>query len=456
MYSDTMFAAAKAGKSVRNFSCVQVFATDFGWCTTYNLDFERNIHTAYKRLFKEVGVPMKLIVDQAKAQVQGEAKKVCDEAGCQIVELEKYTPASNRAERTIQELKMETRRDVRLSGSPLVFWCYCMERRAEIKACCARNNLNLDGQVPRAYLTGELTDISHICNFDWYEWVKFRRIGPKAAYPFPTEHLGRCLGPARNLGNAMSQHVLLENGKVIPIQTLRSLTQAELDSPMEKSKRDAFDKSIKQRYGNDKSPPADWVKRRRKHDDGVQYINEDDEVSKSFGDDEKLEQTTHRIPDNDQYDDFDAYIHAEVLMPQNGDVMQAAKVIGRSTDGEGNPIGQYDPNPMLNTRVYDVMFPDGAIQQYSANLIAESLYENSDEDGFRYQHVDEILDHQKTKDAVDKSDGYVVSKNGQKKHKVTTKGWKFLIRWKDGLQSWVPLSDLKESYPIQLAEYAKL
>ncbi len=61
-------------------------------------------------------------------------------------------------------------------------------------------------------------------------------------------------------------------------------------------------------------------------------------------------------------------------MPQNGDVMQAVRVIGHSVDGEGTPSkGQYDSNPMLNTRVHDVIFPDGAIQQYSANLIAESL-----------------------------------------------------------------------------------
>ena len=62
-----------------------------------------------------------MIIDGAKAQVQGESKKICDEVGCQVVELEKYTPSSNQAERTIQELKMETRRDMRLSGSPLVF-----------------------------------------------------------------------------------------------------------------------------------------------------------------------------------------------------------------------------------------------------------------------------------------------------------------------------------------------
>ena len=131
---------------------------------------------------------------------------------------------------------------------------------------------------------------------------------------------------------------------------------------------------------------------------------------------------THKIQDNDGYDDFDAHTNAEVLMPQNGDVLQAVRIIGCSTDGEGNPIGQYDPNPMLNTRVYDVMFPDGAIQQYSANLIAESIYEDLDEDSYRYRLMDEVLDHQKTKDAIEKHYGVVVCKNGQSKKKITTKG----------------------------------
>jgi Reverse transcriptase (RNA-dependent DNA polymerase) len=36
----------------------------------------------------------------------------------------------------------------------------------------------------------------------------------------------------------------------------------------------------------------------------------------------------------------------------------------------------------------------------------------------------------------------------------TTKGWKLLVNWKDGTSDWVPLADLKESYPVQVAEYA--
>ena len=31
-----------------------------------------------------------------------------------------------------------------------------------------------------------------------------------------------------------------------------------------------------------------------------------------------------------------------------------------------------------------------------------------------------------------------------------------LVRWKDGSTTWVPLNDMKESYPVQVSEYAVL
>jgi hypothetical protein len=37
---------------------------------------------------------------------------------------------------------------------------------------------------------------------------------------------------------------------------------------------------------------------------------------------------------------------------------------------------------------------------------------------------------------------------------MTTKGWKLLVGWKDGTTDWLPLKDLKESYPVQVTEYA--
>ena len=45
-------------------------------------------------------------------------------------------------------------------------------------------------------------------------------------------------------------------------------------------------------------------------------------------------------------------------------------------------------------------------------------------------------------------------KHGKEVPVKTTKGWKICVRWKDGSTAWLPLKDVKESNPIQLAEYA--
>ena len=105
----------------------------------------------------------------------------------------------------------------------------------------------------------------------------------------------------------MSKYILLENVKIILIQTLRSLTKVELDSKLGLSTRDSFDKSIMNSYGDHKAPPSDWIKHRKKQDDGVQYLDDDDEkVDKSFGNAHELEQETDSMSEVDSYDDFDA------------------------------------------------------------------------------------------------------------------------------------------------------
>ena len=43
--------------------------------------------------------------------------------------------------------------------------------------------------------------------------------------------------------------------------------------------------------------------------------------------------------------------------------------------------------------------------------------------------------------------------NGMHCMRKTTVGWKFKVEWKDGSTTWIPLKDLKESHPVQLAKY---
>jgi hypothetical protein len=64
------------------------------------------------------------------------------------------------------------------------------------------------------------------------------------------------------------------------------------------------------------------------------------------------------------------------------------------------------------------------------------------------------MDHRKNDEAIPIEDGFVTSANGQRKPKRTTKGWELLVEWKDGSVSWIPLKDLKETNPVEVAKYA--
>ena len=63
--------------------------------------------------------------------------------------------------------------------------------------------------------------------------------------------------------------------------------------------------------------------------------------------------------------------------------------------------------------------------------------------------------HSKDKGAVENKYRWLLTKRGNRVQRKTTIGWKFLCDWKDGSQTWVPLKLLKESNPVEVAEYVK-
>ena len=123
-------------------------------------------------------------------------------------------------------------------------------------------------------------------------------------------------------------------------------------------------------------------------------------------------------------------------------------------DHEGRPIGVANDNPILDQQQYEVEYEDGETEVLTANIIAENLLAQVDDQGQRFLMIDEIEDHQVLEDAIPKSQGTFTTSSGLTRKKRTTVGWEILVRWKDGSSDWVKLKDLKDSYPVQLADYA--
>jgi hypothetical protein len=89
----------------------------------------------------------------------------------------------------------------------------------------------------------------------------------------------------------------------------------------------------------------------------------------------------------------DNYLSAELMLPKGG-VMVKGRLTTRKRDGDCNPVGSANDNPILDTRTYIVDFDDGDQTELTANMIAESLYLQCDPDGNQYVLLEEIVDHQ--------------------------------------------------------------
>ena len=134
-----------------------------------------------------------------------------------------------------------------------------------------------------------------------------------------------------------------------------------------------------------------------------------------------VDEVSLSIPEADIIDDqgrppnpssaADLMMNDEVLLPQ-GEEKRLAKVIKRSVDSDGKVIGNYNALKMLNTRLYDVKFPDGSIKPYSKNLIAMNILMQAYSDRLHQQLLEGILDHSKDNRAIEKKDKYFVTTRG--------------------------------------------
>jgi hypothetical protein len=158
------------------------------------------------------------------------------------------------------------------------------------------------------------------------------------------------------------------------------------------------------------------------------------------------------IKEEHDVDTYDQYVGARVRVPI-GDGIRSGKVVRRKRELDGTMRGRANSNSMLDTRTYEIEFPDGRSDEYTTILIAENMYAQCDIEGRKYNLMEGIIDHKTDEHAIEPDDMYI--KNGSNtKVRKTTKGWPFCVEWKYGTTSWEHLVDLKESNHVEVAEYA--
>ena len=201
----------------------------------------------------------------------------------------------------------------------------------------------------------------------------------------------------------MAQWILRVDGSVISRQTARPLKNEEVNSHLEKAHRSAFDLAIQRKLGASNRLPESNI---------AEYDNYEDDIGG----------LPPEIPDTDD-DGYDQLVNSEVVLPHQDKQMNDV-VVGRHLSDKEKTFGTRNDNPILNIALYDVRFPDGAIKQYAANIIAENVYTQADHEGHRYLMLYVIVDHKKLPEAVSIKDQYFTTKMVEEN---------FVKRRKDGI-----------------------
>ena len=92
----------------------------------------------------------------------------------------------------------------------------------------------------------------------------------------------------------------------------------------------------------------------------------------------------------------------------------------------------------------------------AANTIASKLFSQVDQDGQRFLLFNAIIDSRNDGTQIKEGESFIHMYNGNKRRRDNTKGWEVFIQWKYGSSTWNQVKDVKESFPVQLKDYALL
>jgi len=237
--------------------------------------------------------------------------------------------------------------------------------------------------MPYEVLTGNTPDISELLDFKWFQHVWYYE---PSVFPEQNRKIARWIGIAHRVGQAMCFWILPISGEPIARTTIQAISQEELATNEVKQLIAVYDTTIQEKFDVNV------------HQDSIESnlsfrLYCEDELRTDDFEQELIEpDSTAPIIDEIANDAYDELLHVEQMIHCDGEKLRTP-IVRRKCDADSNPIGQYNANPLLNSRIYLAEFPDGHIQELSANTIVEAVYNQVDGEGFDEQIFQDIVDH---------------------------------------------------------------
>ena len=360
---------------------------------------------------------------------------------------------NHRAEREIGILRQRWRLKKAERNIPSRLWDYGMVYEGEVLSRISRGITERPGLEE---ITGETVDLSEWLDFSFYDIVWYHD-DPGTKNDDNSKHLGRWLGISHRVGSLMCYWILTKSGHVVSRTTVQHVLTTEAIDPVISQQIDDFNKEVnkvlrdEEHFINEGDDPG--MKSIDKDEDWYQTTNNDElgtiPTDEEYGDMSRLE----KIPEADNIEETDQLIGASINLERGNEQIKGT-VIKRARGMDGNPIGRKHVNPMFDTREYEVRYTDGSIDILTTNTIVANMFARVDSEGQEHAMLKEIVSHRKNNSAIEVKDGFITSRNGNKIPKRTTQGWEIAVEWRGGDVTWLPLKDVKNSNPVELAEYA--
>jgi hypothetical protein len=221
-YTDTFFASYK---SLHGCKTGQLYINDLQFSKFYPMKNKGDVSDTLAAFIHDVGIPHIIHSDDAQELMHGKFRSLCKEYGIPSTFTEPHSPWQNRAEAGIRELKRHVHRKMKARCVPFRLWDYCCKWSCDIRNKTASDLFMLEGRTPFEAVLGDTPDISSIAMFDFYEPIWY--FEQHASFPEPKRLLGRWLGEATNVGQAMCYWVLPESGIPIARSTVQQISDEQ-------------------------------------------------------------------------------------------------------------------------------------------------------------------------------------------------------------------------------------
>jgi hypothetical protein len=427
--------------SIRKNTCAQVYATESGFAIAYPMTAKSLAGDTVTKLCREVGVPKEIFSDNAKEFVMPGTvfQKAVNHYKIKTRSIEPHTPKQNKiVEGTIGHIRKRWLHIRQTTGAHPRLWDYAVEW---ICAIMSRTYREKYGRTGMEVLTRDTPDISNYTDFTFYSRVWFWKTPSAQEPPQP----GRWLGVANDIGTGtLSYWVMDKRGQVYARTSVQCVMDDELKVDTTMKLFNDMDDSINNTLDGDQHFTSMQVTA----DDYVMEHVDDDIPEPMFG------KYLPDVDNIDRTDGYDEYVGAQMTFDLGGETGLRGTVVKRAKGDDGKPVGVRNNNPILDTRRYTVRLLDGSEQELAANQIAENLYSQVNEHGQQELLFREIVNHRNTPN-FEYGPETMPARHGQNwKLPKTTKGVDIQVRFKDDSLVWLPMNEVRQSNPIELAEYA--